>query len=307
MRVVWWLLAIACSRSSGVPDDQLGTLVIAPRPAAKIDVAQAVSQPDEFARALALPHSALLSATGPHRLVIDSKTVIFSGGQSTSLLIEHSELAVGNDRAFHGVYTNSADYGRETIFTGGRLYLRPRYQRWHGRAPDAATEPDELRDNYFAQLAAVWELVAPGAELTDLGPLQVAGRAGRKIEVKLAPTPAQLPSEPLTQRKWRELRAIERLVGTVVLDADSGVPLAAQLSATIGFANNGQQFTMAIELDYKVTAIGATAIDAPPLADVVATPERKGEVEERDYLLRDIAPPVGKRAQHPVSEGSASP
>ena len=38
------------------------------------------------------------------------------------------------------------------------------------------------------------------------------------------------------------------------------------------------------------------AITAPAEAEVVATPERKREVDERDYLLQGIAPPIRKNA-----------
>jgi hypothetical protein len=285
---------LACGRSGGVADEQLGNLVIEPKPHAKIDVALAAKDPDELSRALASPHGAVLAALGPHTAAVETTTVVLEAGGSTTELSDRAVLELGEGDTFHGVYTNSGDYGREAIYVGGMLYLRPRYQRWHARAPETAEEPAAIRDQYFAGISAAWDLLAPGAELTELGPTQIAGRAGRRLEVKLAPAPRPNPPEPISQRRWRESRTVERLAGEVVIDADTGMPLAAKLTGAIGFQREGRRFTMQIDLDGKITALGVVPIAAPAEADVVATPERKREVDERDYLLQDIAPPIRK-------------
>ncbi|MDX2093912.1 MAG: hypothetical protein SFX73_39120, partial [Kofleriaceae bacterium] len=185
-------------------------------------------------------------------------------------------------------------YGREAIFTGDKLYLRPRYQRWHRRAPETVDEPLALRDSFFSPVAATWDLLAPGAELTDLGATQVSGRSGRKIAVKLAPRPAKPAAETLTQRKWREHRIVEELAGEVVLD-DKGAPLVVKLAGTVSFMRDGRRFKMRTSLASELTGIGApVAISVPADAEVVATPERPREVDDRDFLLQGIAPPLRK-------------
>jgi hypothetical protein len=178
------------------------------------------------------------------------------------------------------------------IFTADKLYLRPRYQRWHGRAPEAPDEPIQIRDSFFDAIGATWELLAPRAELTDQGPAKVAGRAGRKVAVKMAPSQHQPAAEPLAQRKWREKRSIEAVSGEVVLDADKGVPLQVKLDGTVAFSRDGRRFTMKVHVDAAVTALQAVAIAAPPPDQVVATPERLREVDDRDFLLQGIAPPL---------------
>lgn len=287
-------LALGCGRSEGVPDEQLGGLVIAPNTkAAAIDVARAAKDPRELGRALALPYHDVIAALGPHTFAISTSTAVDEGGKRVDELSDQTKIELGDKGAFSAVYTSSADYGREAMFVDSKLYLRPRYQRWHGRAPEHPDEPSQIRDSFFAPISATWELFAPGVELTDQGTAQVAGRAGRKIAIKLAPSAGTPAAESLAQRKWREGRSIEAVSGEVVLDADKGVPLAMKLTGTIGFSRDGRRFAMKVTLDATASEIGkAIAVAIPPADQVVSTPERLREVDDRDFLLQGIAPPL---------------
>jgi hypothetical protein len=309
-------LAVGCGRSDGVPDEQLGGLVIAPKTqAAAIDVARAAKDSRELGRALALPYHDVIAVLGPHTFNISTATTVEEGGKPVNQLNDQTKIELGDKGAFSAVYTNSADYGREAMFVpeDGKLYLRPRYQRWHGRAPEHPDETSQIRDSFFAPIPATWELFAPGVELTDQGTTQVAGRTGRKIAVKLAPNAGKPAAEPLDQRKWREKRSIEAVSGEIVIDADKGVPLAVALAGTIGFSRDGRRFTMKVKLDAAAAAIGkAVAVAVPPPDQVVATPERLREVDDRDFLLQGIAPPLRRNPDgtavtpQPKAAGSGS-
>jgi hypothetical protein len=285
----------SCGRSQGVPDQDLAGLVIAAKTEeAPIDVDRATKDPGELGRALMRPYRTAVAALGPHTLVIATAMSDAQNGKADEQLTDQTKLELGDAGAWHAVMTNSADYGRETMFTGGKLYLRPRYQRWHGRAPEAPDEPVTARDAYAEAMAATWDLLAPGAELTDLGPAQIAGRAGRKIGIKLAPTLRPVAPEPLAQRKWREGRTVTALQGEIVIDADKGVPLAVKLDGTIEYQREGHRHALTASVHSEVTALGAVAIAAPSGDETVATPERLREVDDRDYLLQSIAPPLRK-------------
>ena len=307
-------LAVACGRSEGVPDEQLGGLVIAPKTKAPpIDVARAGKDTKELGRALMLPYRDVITALGPHTYSISTSTVVEEAGKKVNELSDQTSISLGDKGAFSAVYTNSADYGREAMWVDGKLFLRPRYQRWHGRAPEHPDEPNQIRDSFFVPIAATWELLAPGAELTDQGTVQVAGRTGKKIAVKLSPDPAKPQAEMLTQRKWREKRSIEAVSGEVVLDPDKGVPLSVKLSGTIVFTRDGRRFTMKVSLDASAREIGkAVAVAVPPPDQVVSTPERLREVDDRDFLLQGIAPPLRRNPDgtavtpQPKAAGSAS-
>jgi len=292
------MCASACGRSQGVADQELPGLVVEVRKTEPpIDVERATRDPAELGRALARPYHAMLAALGPHSAAVNSATAVEEAGKPVSELSDHAQIENGDSESYHAVYTNSADYGRETTFIDGRLYLRPRYQRWHARAPETPDEPSALRDQYFEATAAVWDLLAPGAELSDGGKTEIAGRPGRKITVRRSSEPSAPPAEPLAQRTWREGRSVEAVEGEIVLDADKGVPLAVTLTGRIGFSRDGRRFAMTVSLDSSISGLGTTAQIATPGADdVVATPERLREVDDRDFLLQGIAPPLRKNA-----------
>ena len=310
------LFVASCGRSQGVPDHDLGGLVQVEGPrTAKIDVDRAAKDPDELGAALTLPHHLVTTAIGPHAIAIAMATHVTEGGKPVTDLDDKTAIELGANGAFHAVYANSADYGREVTFTGGKLYLRPRYQRWHERSPEAPDEPTQIQDQFYDPVAATWDLLAPGVELSDRGTVQIAGRTGRKIEVKPAGSPRKPAAEPLAQRKWREGRSIEALTGEVVLDVDKGVPLSVKLSGTIAFSRDGRRFSMQVAVQSDLSAIGqVAAITVPASEEVVATPERLREVDDRDFLLQGIAPPLRKNTdgtavapQVKTAAGSAAP
>jgi hypothetical protein len=287
------LALVGCGSSGGVPDEDLGQLVIAPKQKADpINVAKAAKDPAELSRALARPYRESIAALGPHTLSLNTATQVDEAGERVSDLSDHTTLELGAKDAFHGTYTNSSDYGREVIYVDGKLYLRPRYQRWHGRAPESPDEPLAIRDSFADAIAATWDLLSPAAELTDAGATQVAGRDGRKIVIKLSPSPRAPAAEPRTPRTWRESRNGEAVRGELVLDAATSALLSAKLTGTISFMRDGRRFKMTVSADASVTAIGvAVQLAAPPDDQVVATPERLREVDDRDFLLQGIAPP----------------
>jgi hypothetical protein len=306
------LCAAACGRSQSVPDQELPGLVVEARKAeAPIDVELAARDPAELGRLLARPYRVVLAALGPHSASVNTETVVEEAGKPVSDLSDHAQIDNAEGGNYHAVYTNSADYGRETTFVDGQLFLRPRYQRWHGREPENPDEPLALRDQYFEATAAVWDLLGAGAELSDGGRTEISGRAARKITVRRASDAGKPASESIAQRKWREGRSVEAVDGEIVLDAAKGVPLAMKLSGTIGFSRDGRRFTMKLSLDSTISGLGAPAeVAAPTAEDVVATPERLREVDDRDTLLQGIAPPLRKSADSAAARpaaGSAAP
>jgi hypothetical protein len=290
MRAVVIAVAVAaCGRSSGVPDRDLGGLVVAPAKPGKVDVDRAAKDPDALGAALALP---------PHVTQIAMATHVTENAKPTEDLDDTTTIELGGSGAYHAIYANSADYGREVTFDGSQLYLRPRYQRWHARAPETPEEAQQILDSFAEPVAATWELVAPGAELSDRGPVNVSGRTGRKIDIKPAASPKKPAAEPLPQRKWRETRTIDGLSGEIVLDAETGAPLSVKLSGTVSFMRDGRRFAMQVSVQSDVTNLGhPTPITAPGSDDVVATPERLREVDDRDSLLQGIAPPLHKKPE----------
>lgn len=298
-------LAASCGRSQGIADRDLGGLVVAEQRATPtIDLDRAGTDPEVLGTALMRPYRETFAALGAHSVSIAMTTRVSEGDKVVSELDEKTLLERDKSGAFYAVYTNSQDYGREVIFVDDKLYLRPRYQRWHGRNPSSPDEPVALADQFYEPIAAAWDLVAPGVALAAKDSVQVAGRPGRAISVSRAASSRQPSPEPLPQRKWREGRTVDDIAGTAVIDAEHGVPLKVNFEGTVGFRRDNRQFKMHVTIHSEVTNIGQPApIAAPSAAEVVATPERMREADDRDVLLQGIAPPVRK---HTGGSSSAS-
>jgi hypothetical protein len=287
----------ACGASGGTPDEELPGLVHAAKEAAPaIDVARAAKDPAMLAAAIAMPEHRVTAALGPHTLTTAARVEVSDGGAVIDALTDNLTFDDGGEDLFHATENNSADYGREVIASGGQVFLRPRYARWHARTPEDG-ELAKLRDELGSTLAAHYDLLAPAVAVVDRGSAEAAGRPARRIALEKA---AIVRSEPqaLAQRKWREGAEVQALGGEVLLDEKTGAPLHAHLEGELAFTRDGHRYTMKLTVDHDVSAIGGKPQIAVPAAeDTVATPERLKEVDERDFLLDGMAPPAKKQQQ----------
>lgn len=301
------MLGAGCGRDGGVPDSELGELVVAPKLADHpIEVEKAATDPAELGRAIALPHHKFAALVGPHRLRISSSFEVSEAGKIVDQLTDEISLDFDSPASWHGTSNNSADYGRETIFTGGALFLRARYQRFHQRLPTNDAEPAALADRFFDAGAATWDLLSPAIAVADKGAATAAGRPARKISLGDERSPRKPARETLTQRKWRESRTVQGVEGEALIDAETGAPLALELRGTVSFMRDGKAYSMRVSVKSEVTQLGRPAISAPDPAEVVQTPGRMHEVDERDRLLERIAPPL-RGADRGADRGARPP
>ncbi len=285
----------ACTGSGeGYPDDKLGGLVVADAERGQpVELERAAREPAELARALALGHDYLAADVGAHRFAATS-TLRVSNGDALleQLTVEnHIDYAASGDYA--ATSHNDHDYGRDILYVDGQLYLRPRYGKYHQREPVRDSEPASLRNELFSELAAQFELLAPGVELSDAGAAQHAGRAARKIVIAKAPKATAPPKQPLEHQRWRQTAVVEDVNGWVLLDIATGAPLSAALDGVVSFMKEGQRLRMKLHVEHDVRDLGtAVPVAAPPAEATVATHERSHEVEERNRLLEGLAPPA---------------
>ena len=290
-------LACACGGSEGQPDEQLGGLVKAANAEVEpVDVDRAGDSPIELLRALQLPHSYVADKLGAHKLTSSSSLSVSKNGKLVDGVDYTTEIEYASATEYHASANNSQDYGREVFFSGGAMYLRPRYGKFHKRPPADEGEPARVRSEMGATLGAYFEMLAAGAELTDRGSASHAGRDARKIEIRTAPDSGPAPKQALSQRKWRDDAVVRSVSGTVLLDAEHGVPLSATIEGVVVYSQDGTPAEMSIRVEYSITEVGGTIAITPPSADnTVDTPVRLREVDERDQLLEGIAPPAGKK------------
>lgn len=262
-----------------------------------IDVSRATRQLDELMRAISMPHHRVGKALGPHRFQGSSTVEVLRATSSLRKIEENVTLELGAKDSYHGVRNLSDDRGREIIFSGGTLYLRPRYSKFHRRAPTRKSEPTALRDELFSTLAAYLQ---PLAHLIDVGEATettFAGRKAVKVMLATAAKPRSRKPERLVQRKWRENIEGGTISGHVVLDRESGAPLAAQVSGELELVRDGERLRMKLRVSHLVKDVGAAvAIAVPPPDKTVDTLQRSRETDEHDQLLKGIAPPLGKTA-----------
>lgn len=292
-----------CSSDGGTRDRDLGGLVTARHGAAAPDAARAARDPDELGRALAQPWTVAVEALGPHRLTVRSVVEVKEGDTLLEHLDDTTTLDVAGADSYHGTYDNSADYGREVVFLAGALYQRPRYARWHQRGPETDAEPATIRDQLASTLGDYYALLARGVELSAKPATQEAGRAATPITLALASRPRAAAPATVTQRAWRDDATVTAVTGDVVLDQATGIALRAHVQGTIAFVRAGKPLTMTVEVEQAVTP-GPQTVTAPAADQVVATPTRLREVDDRNMLLRGLAPSVGTAAPDPLAGGA---
>jgi hypothetical protein len=290
---------VDCQKSGGTRDTDLAGLVIpVTPPGVRIEVERAGRDSVELARALMQLWSATTSTIGEHTLTIEHTVEVREGATVLETLGETTTLAVAPDGTYHATYQNTADYGREVIYlaTTNTLYLRPRYARWHRRDPESLDEPTAIRDQFASVLGADFELISRSALVTDQGATTEAGRSARRLAIARSPTARKVPVEKVAQRTWRNDLSVDALAGEIVLDQQTGAPLRAKLSATVAFLRDDKRLTMQLGVSHRIAIAPTPTIIAPPDDVVVNTPERRREVDDRNFLLQGIAPPVGKGA-----------
>lgn len=299
-RLALVLVALGACGGGGASDRELQGLVTsvstAPKP---IDTGRAARDGAELARALAQPWRVAAKVLGDHRLTVTSSVEVRDGTAVLERLGDETVIESAANGDYHAKSDNTADYGREVVALGGKLYLRPRYALWHARGPESDDEIAAIRDQMAAVLGDYTDLVARGIEVSDRGAVQQVGRPAHKLALALAPSPRGATKAAVTQRAWRDSVVVKSLTGEVVLDDELGVALGGKLVAEATFVRDGKPLTMAITVEHHVATIPAPVIAAPPVEQTVATPERAREVDDRNALLQGIAPPQGKAATAP--------
>jgi hypothetical protein len=221
----------------------------------------------------------------PHRFAGQSKVVVSEDGKELEALDETATIESGGG-ALHATYTNSKDYGRELYYaaaaSGGTVWVRPRYGKFHKRPPADPDEPARVAGEIYGTLAADLELVAGYATLTDQG--------NGKIALALGPKRQRPPSG-----SWRDAAVVTALEGEITLDPASHTVLTGRLGARVTFTREGHAYEMTLAAAHSVTDVNAAITVAPPDdKDSVATPERSTEVQERKELLDGLAAPPAK-------------
>lgn len=250
--------------------------------------------------AIARPHAEIAEALGAHRVRQETRVAVSSGAQKLDALKTTTELDYAETEGYRVSSMNDADYGREVVFSGERLYLKSRYGKYHGRAPQRPGEPAAMLSEILAGPSATFALLASGAAIRSSSEELVGGRSARVATLELAGGDQKPPPQKLGHRKWRETIEVSELKGSVAIDDETGALLAADIDGVIEYQRDGKSFRMTLGVDHEVSSIGEPVeVEAPGAERVVAAPRTSTELEEREKLLDGIAAPAPRNRGTP--------
>lgn len=192
--------------------------------------------------------------------------------------------------------------GRTVVFAGGMTYARSRYApfgQFRMRPADRGRDARVTRDDSFRIPADLARLYGPALAIEPAGEAVVAGRAGRRYRLALAPGAAPAPPappgadgrvfpaggpDPDTRRRISFLERPLPLAadGELVLDTVNGAPLLFRLRGAFGV--EGDRAARAqVEVVAQIRALGAAAgaVSAPKgaLPDARKPPGVSGALE----------------------------
>lgn len=175
-----------------------------------------------------------------------------------------------------------SETGKEVVYAGSATYARARNAPFRQRPTDRGRDARRFRDESFLTARSLARLLGPALELRPAGDAQVLRRPARKLVVSLAKgaPPAAAAAAPGTaadadtklRRAFLGGLRPQSATGELLLDAATGVPLRARISAT--FAVDGDPKARAtVELLSQVKALGGeVAAIVPPK---VALPDER--------------------------------
>ena len=208
------------------------------------------------------------------------------GGSEVSLSEETALLdSTGGDFSVRQV--NDHNQGLELVWKGGEVYVKSLYGPFHKRRTDR-TDVNRIREQALSGLAT-FDRLARGLKLKAAGETtaegrrvvkyQVAGwgaRAGEKETSDLPPVayPGDGKPDPDTARRLELWQTEEptQVSGTVLVDAETAVPLGCELQGTFKVAASGKS-QPAAELSVHSVLV-TTAIGRDP---GIKTPQAEPE------------------------------
>jgi hypothetical protein len=159
--------------------------------------------------------------------------------------------------------------GKQVVFVNGITYARAPPSPFRQRPTDRGWGARRFRDESFELAGDVAHLFGRALVLEPAGEAAVAGRTARRYVLSLsgaelpaaAPLPPGLPDgayDPDTRRHvdFLEGRVPTAIQGEILLDAETGVPLAVAMKGTFA-ERSDPELHAELTLDARMTALGA--------------------------------------------------
>ncbi len=182
---------------------------------------------------------------------------------------------------FHGVSENSRDQGMEVYRVDGQVFARGRYGKFRERKRDRGMS-ERAREEFHGALRDFDAIFDGRLKLTPEGTATREGRTVWKYQVSLGPAVElakagpDLPAVALAKggpdvgtknrAAFTNGRELKSVTGTILVDADESVVLAAKLDGRISMpaVEGNKPAELKLTLDSNITGVGqAVAIAAP--------------------------------------------
>jgi hypothetical protein len=327
------LLASSCKRSEDEaararmfsPEQPVGEL---PQAKEKIDAARLADDPALARRVLHMPRAEIEQRLGPHKAQQRVQFAWFRGpglpdGGSEVSLAEETTLVQAPGGDFSARLVNDHNQGFELLWVKGEVFVKSLYGSFHKRRTDR-TDPARIREQSLSGLAT-FDRLAHGLKLRSTGETTSEGRrvvrytvigfGGRDGETDKSDLPAvQYPEnkvDPDTARRlelWEKQEPV-RVSGTLVIDAQTAVPLGCDLRGHFKVAGNGDG--PAAELDLHSVLVSSSVGKDPGLKTPQYEPETSVPHAVKDPLrflgkapAAPAAPPAPEEADDDEEEAA---
>lgn len=260
---------------------------------------------------------------GPFRFKANASFQWSLGSTPGVSLAEQRLLEQTGANEFYVRTDNDRDQGFEITYVSDRAYARSRYQKFRERKRDRG-QSARLRDDAFGALKTVAALADNRLAFTQDGEEKVFGRAAQRYRIALAEQPLQVAERDAhlpaveypaggpdrdTKRRidlatLREPRSVE---GKLWVDAETGVPLKADLTAVVRAPGEGStpaQLQLRVHQELQPGAPGL-AVAAPE--DFLPDEDRPNAIAAALERFGVSRPDAGTSAQEGGKQETAAP
>lgn len=213
---------------------------------------------------------------GPHRQEVEARFRWKREDRAVALR-ETRMIEVDPDGDFHVRVENDELQGMEWIRVGGTSYARSRYAKFRERRRDRGSS-EHVLDEAYRGLPTFLRLVHGAVKFSPAGTETLEGREALRYELSLG-TPRDRSGDALppiafpeggpdedTRLRLRALDAGEpkKVAGTLWVDRSTGVPLKADIEATVVVADETASAELLFSLALTTSKIGGPlAIEVP--------------------------------------------
>jgi hypothetical protein len=264
---------------------------------------------------------------GPHRY--RAKTSFeFQGTETRASLREDDLIVLAQNGDFRVKVENDAGQGYELLYSGGKFYSRNRFGPFHPRKI-LTLDHIKWRDAAYQSWAAVYRLFRGRLHFTKQELTRHHGRDALRFGISLSrdqprlpgtPQPPAVPEgvneyvypiqpTPSARDRWRDNAVPQQASGSILVDADCGVILKANLTGklTLPGPGTGKDRSGGIQLSVsaklEADGFGNPPSIAPPGEELVKpVPERiQVDTHPLDFFFgkgftASLGPPAGVAA-----------